>query len=140
MTVVCSRRCFTEEFFVAQQVLELQGQGSLTGFGMLASSFAMRLVFQLRIRAFRSRDLGHLASLLRGRSLQRLLAACRRVGDGLRLLAAFFLRAGSLLSLRTAFLRGGSALRLRVAFLHGGVCLLRAFRRCRRGRSMLTRR
>ena len=45
VTVVCSRRCFTEEFFVAQQVLELQGQGSLTGFGMLASSFAMRLVF-----------------------------------------------------------------------------------------------
>ena len=41
VAVVCSRRCFTEEFFVAQQVLELQGQGFRTGFGKLARSIAI---------------------------------------------------------------------------------------------------
>ena len=103
VAVVCSRRCFTEEFFVALQVLELQGQGSLTGFGMLASSFVMRLVFQLRIRAFRSRGLRYLAFLLLlGRGLRRLLTVCRRGGDGLRLLAAFRRRAGIPLCFRVA--------------------------------------
>lgn len=41
VAVVCRRRCFTEEFFVAQQVLELQGQGFRTGFGKLARSIAI---------------------------------------------------------------------------------------------------